>query len=374
LKRTRAIVDIMTLFEDPLDSYELTLCRLVASVRCSDIPVIDIKSVLSRLQKASGGPIDRVVMNPKLRGVGSGSVGEMAALSALVAAKRPKNILEFGTCDGCSTWHLWANAGPDTIITTIDLPSGVKAAGSTDEGLQGVGKRPFLPVDPRVRLVEADSRLWTPEIPGGVDFCFIDAGHSYECVKNDTEKALSVLKHNGVILWHDATWKNDGYRVNKYLLGLIEQGYDVKLLKVSDYDYCGLAILLGNAPRSPEAAKADGQPKLVRLKEDLTALLPPGAVLILADEDCYRDQLRADRFVLPFLERDGQYWGAPLDDDTAIRELERLRRSGASFLAFAWPAFWWLDYYSEFSAFLRANYPCTLENERLVVFDLRKGK
>src|SRR5262249_47497072 len=158
--------DIIQLFEASSDSYELTLCRLVASVRGCNIPVIDIKSVLSRLQRASGGPIDRVVMHPRLRGVGSGSVAEMVALSALVAAKRTKKILELGTCDGCSNWPLWANSGPDTIITTIDLPSGVKTVGSTDAGLQGVRNRPFLPDDPRVRLVETDSRLWIPEIPG----------------------------------------------------------------------------------------------------------------------------------------------------------------------------------------------------------------
>jgi hypothetical protein len=39
-----------------------------------------------------------------------------------------------------------------------------------------------------------------------------------------------------------------------------------------------------------------------------------------------------------------------------------------------WPAFWWLDYYSEFSRYLRARFPCSLENERLVVFDLRNSK
>ena len=41
-------------------------------------------------------------------------------------------------------------------------------------------------------LVEVDSRTWEPDTPG-VDFCFIDAGHTYECVKNDTEKALKVI-------------------------------------------------------------------------------------------------------------------------------------------------------------------------------------
>jgi hypothetical protein len=243
--------------------------------------------------------------------------------------------------------------------------------GSTDSGLQGVGRRPFLPDDRRVRLVETDSRLWAPDIPGGVDFCFIDAGHSYECAKNDTEKALSVLKDDGVLLWHDATWKSDGYRVNEYLLGLIDLQYDVKLIKVSDYDFCSLAVLLGNAPRSPDADRDEEVAKLVRLKEDLTTLLPPGAVLILADDDRYWYRLTADRPVLPFLERDGQYWGAPEDDETAIRELERLRRSGASFLAFARPAFWWLEYYSEFHRHLRATYRCVLQNDCLVVFDLR---
>jgi predicted O-methyltransferase YrrM len=365
---------MLTRLDGSSDSYELHLCRHVASVRNSQIPAIDLESVMSRLQKGSGETFDNVVMHPKLRSIGSGSVGEMAALSALVAARRPRHILEFGTCDGCSTWHLWANSGPDTIITTIDLPGGVKVVGSTDSGLQGVERRRFLPHDHRVRLVETDSRVWVPDIPGGVDFCFIDAGHSYECVKNDTEKALSVLKDDGVILWHDATWKGDGYRVNEYLLGLIDSQYDVKLIKISDFDFCSLAILFGNAPRSPEAEPDNERAKQARLGEALTALLPPGAALILVDDDRYWHRLTADRPVLPFLERDGQYWGAPEDDATAIRELERLRRLGASFLAFAKPAFWWLDYYSRFSAYVCATYRCLLKNDCLVVFDVRKEK
>ena len=31
---------------------------------------------------------------------------------------------------------------------------------------------------------------------------------------------------------------------------------------------------------------------------------------------------------LPFLEHEGKYWGKPLNDDEAIRVLERMRRSG----------------------------------------------
>jgi hypothetical protein len=66
----------------------------------------------------------------------------------------------------------------------------------------------------------------------------------------------------------------------------------------------------------------------------------------------------------------GQYGGPPPDDATAIRELERLRQSGASFIVFARPAFWWLDYHAAL-CHLRSAFRCVLENDRLVVFDLR---
>ncbi len=57
-----------------------------------------------------------------------------------------------------------------------------------------------------------------------------------------------------------------------------------------------------------------------------------------------REWTSAGRRVRLFLERDGHYWGTPPDDETAIGELERVRRSGIRFVIFAWPAFWWLDH------------------------------
>ena len=74
---------------------------------------------------------------------------------------------------------------------------------------------------------------------------------------------------------------------------------------------------------------------------------------------------------VPFLERDGQYWGPPPDGDTGIQELERLRKLGADFIVFVWTAFWWLDYYAELHNYLRSRFRCVLENDRMVAFDLR---
>jgi SAM-dependent methyltransferase len=107
------------------------------------------------------------------------------------------------------------------------------------------------------------------------------------------------------------------------------------------------------------------------ISQEIMALIPPGDAFILVDHEVFRDELAIGRRPLPFLERDGKYWGPPPDDITAIRELERLRRSGASFIAFAWPAFWWLDHYSELHRHLRSQFRCVLENELLIVFDLQ---
>ena len=107
-------------------------------------------------------------------------------------------------------------------------------------------------------------------------------------------------------------------------------------------------------------------------KREIAAVVPEGEALVLVDEDQWgSQQLVVQRRRCHFLERNGQYWGPPADDPTAIDELERLRRTGAGFIVFAWTAFWWLDYYAGFLAHLRSTYRCILANERLVVFDLR---
>jgi protein-S-isoprenylcysteine O-methyltransferase Ste14 len=106
--------------------------------------------------------------------------------------------------------------------------------------------------------------------------------------------------------------------------------------------------------------------------EEIAVLIPLGEQFILVDQDKWgTDELVAGRRRIPFLEREGQYWGPPEDDETAIRELERLRQAGAGFMVFGWPAFWWLEHYAGLQRHLRSRFRCVLENGRLVVFDLR---
>lgn len=104
---------------------------------------------------------------------------------------------------------------------------------------------------------------------------------------------------------------------------------------------------------------------------ELLGVVPAGASFILVDDGQWGNvRALSGHRVFPFRERNGAYWGPPKDDTDAWDELERLCDAGAAFLAFAWPSFWWLDHYGEFSRKLRAEFPCVLENERLVIFKL----
>src|SRR5207245_2238439 len=106
------------------------------------------------------------------------------------------------------------------------------------------------------------------------------------------------------------------------------------------------------------------------MKEELASLVPIDVSFILVDEEQIRGEIPHTR-ALPFIEKDGQYWGPPDDNDMAIRELERLRGLGAKWIVFTWPAFWWLSHYARFAQHLRARYRCINENPRLIAFVLK---
>jgi hypothetical protein len=146
-------------------------------------------------------------------------------------------------------------------------------------------------------------------------------------------------------------------------LGLYEHACDAMS------KYCGELGLAAN----PSAWRAGSWThRLCRAAEEVTALVPPGEAFILMDEDKWGTKQRlAGRRAIPFPERDGGYWGPPADDNTALREVERLRHQGAAFLVVAWPAFWWLEHYTALHDYLRATFRCILRNERVVMFDLR---
>ena len=136
-----------------------------------------------------------------------------------------------------------------------------------------------------------------------------------------------------------------------------------------------LAVLLKPGVSAPVCAppKPLSQANVRRLqkcRDALTRLIPLAEPFILVDDEQMRSDLPHAR-AIPFLEKNGEYWGPPADNATAIRELERLRRIGARYIAFTWPAFWWTDHYGEFYRHLCEKFRRVLKDDRLLVFDLQ---
>ncbi len=105
--------------------------------------------------------------------------------------------------------------------------------------------------------------------------------------------------------------------------------------------------------------------------EEIVTIVPPTASFLLVDDNNWGtgDEVAGRQRIL-FIERDGQYWGPPVDDASAIEEIERQHKAGVNFIFFAWPAFWWLDHYTEMHQYLKSNYAYVVKNERLAGFSL----
>lgn len=142
-------------------------------------------------------------------------------LATVVSALQPRKIFETGTFRGVGALTMALNA-PDAEIYTVDLPDSAADTETLTKGdkewvrlSRGCTGAAFdgLPEAERIHQIWANSlTLNAAEIATGVDLFFIDGGHSYECVKADTENALKVLSPNGVILWDDYTWFMPGVR------------------------------------------------------------------------------------------------------------------------------------------------------------------
>ena len=117
-------------------------------------------------------------------------------------------------------------------------------------------------------------------------------------------------------------------------------------------------------------AVAEWNERVTAVRTDIENFIPSDHVFVLVDE-CKLGY--SNPRALPFLERDGHYWGRPANDPQAVDELDRMRRAGADFIVFVWATFWWLEYYAEFNRYLRSKFRCVVENDRLVIFDIRSS-
>jgi hypothetical protein len=149
---------------------------------------------------------------------GNVSYKELISISSLIQANNPKNLLEIGTFTGLTTLHMALNSSPESKVHTLDLstldsypeeaidPEDIKYISSA------IKKNKYYTntlSSHKIIAHEGNSLTYSfrhfTEDDSKLDFIFIDGGHSYQVVKNDTEKSLKILKEDGILLWHDYT-------------------------------------------------------------------------------------------------------------------------------------------------------------------------
>jgi hypothetical protein len=102
-----------------------------------------------------------------------------------------------------------------------------------------------------------------------------------------------------------------------------------------------------------------------RIKETVSATLPPAATIIVASKGDHSllDLDGRDAWHFPQTE-DGAYTGHyPANSETAVDHLEALRTKGGQFLLFPGTALWWFDHYTAFKQHLDRHYRVILERE-----------
>jgi hypothetical protein len=183
--------------------------RYVAPSVQYKIPERDLETLLPNL---AAQPFTLLDFRDEYGGI---SFREAQVLTRSLRVLRPQSLFEFGTFHGATTLQLAANASEGATITTIDL--------AEDDPLRGDSKTVDVapvqvgrcyrgtPFASRIRQLFGDSTKFdfTP-LAGQFDWVFIDASHTYECAKADTESALLIVRPGGIIFWHDCVFAFHG--------------------------------------------------------------------------------------------------------------------------------------------------------------------
>ena len=323
------------------------------------------------LQEAAG--IDLSGIDPHLRYTSwSLAPDALRFLAALCERLLPRHILEFGS--GMSTQVMdWActQANLDCLITSLDHdPDYAYSTESTTTKARYKSKINVI-IAPLVARKCAGKyvpiyHLGTHNASHPVDLVLLDGPPlSLGGRLGTLYQAMNFARKGTVILLDDSDRKEEKENLD-YWQATLGDAIEVQVLP--GFERGLTAIIVHN----PVGFDNVDQHRLRITASELSSVIPEESKIILVDDENWTGtKIAAGLKTVPFLEHNGSYYGPPADDETAINELERLRNSGAEYIVFGWPTFWWLRHYAGFYRHLSENYHHVMDNGRLVVWRLQ---
>ena len=223
--------------------------------RIQEIDITDVHKIfhLKEISKNLKGPKEDVIIQSFSITPGNNIVGMTSDYEAWIISslsKVSKKIFEFGTCSGKTTYLMGLNSSDDTRIISITLnPNDLNELKKKDIDnkvsfrniIQESVYEKFLfsekEVEKKIKIIFQNSlNLEHNKYKNEMDLIFIDGGHTYSVVKNDSEKSFDMLSSSGIILWHDyVPGKRSARDVVKYLNEISKKK---TIYKIKDTSLC----------------------------------------------------------------------------------------------------------------------------------------
>jgi len=220
------------------------------------IDVADIHEIfkLNKISSNLSGPKNEVIIKSFSVSADNNIVGMTSDYEAWIIAslsKISKNIFEFGTCSGKTTYLMALNSNKNSRITSITLhPDEVTTLSKKDKdnmvSFRNIKNESIYSnflfsnteVEEKIDVIFQNSLEFDEEkFKKKMDLIFIDGGHTYSVVKSDTEKAFEMINSEGIILWHDyVPGKRSSKDVVKYI-DKISKIKNIQLIKNTSICY-----------------------------------------------------------------------------------------------------------------------------------------
>lgn len=148
---------------------------------------------------------------------GNISTSELTFICKLIREKEPKKIFEIGTFDGRTAVNMTANA-KNVVVYTLDIPTNY--VGNSKFKIEEDDKTYIIKnesgtcfkntryQDRIIQLYGDSGNFDFSQWLGTIDIVFVDGSHAFEYVVNDAQIAISLVRPDGMVLFHDygGTW------------------------------------------------------------------------------------------------------------------------------------------------------------------------